>query len=603
MKRVIALILSAVIALGGLVAVAGAAAVNEKDKQYPSIIVPGVFQSEVKMYDEDGNVMKNSDGDEYSAPFFLEGTNDIVKAALKNALLPLAGLLLTQHDFEERAANALADTIADVIGGNIALDENGQNIKNIHATKYNTSVANLSEHDRNYILDQVPLQEYVAKAGADKLYFLSYVSTGNMIDTANELYELIQIAKRESGMDKVNLVPISQGGSVCDALMQVYRDKGESFSADVHRVVYIVPAADGAAVLGDVYRYGLLDDADALYGYMFPNLLDEDQEWLAYFINIVLRIFPNADLNNILDKAVDALAGRALKNSTLMWALIPSEDYPACAEKYLSGDENAKIKAQTDWFYNAQLHHREYILEYKAEGVEYFDIVDYDYALYSICDSWDEENADGIIDTDSESFGATAAPVGCSLGDDYVQQNTYCTAPGQHNHMDSTKTVDATTGILCESTFYFKYQDHEKTARNNVLIKLAIRILTDDTFTDVYSDPAFPQFNYARQSYRMREAIDRAKQYRSASVSSDTMRELNDAIAAAEEAYNSTVMETAEYNARMERLNEIVYVIENGKAEKASVFVAFITKVLKHYSDFLLKFFGGKGFSDIILFR
>lgn len=605
--KVISIVLCLVLASGTALSIAGAVTVNARESQYPSIIVPGVFQSEVKMYDENGNVMSNSDGDEYSAPFFLEGTNDIVKYALKNALLPLASVLLTQYDFEDRAASAIADTLGDVMTGNIALDKEGNIIKNIRATEYNTSVANLSEHDREYVLDQVPLQDYINKVGADKLYFFSYVSTGNMIATAERLYELIQTAKSETGMDKVNIVPISQGGSVCDALMQIYEDKGESFSSDIHRVVYIVPAADGAAVLGDIYRYGLLDDDDALYGYMFPALLDEDQEWLAYLINIILRIFPNANLNTILDKAVDALIVDGLGNSTLMWGLIPSEDYPACAEKYLSDPSMASIKAQTDWFYAAQCATRDRILQYKAEGVEFFDVVDYDYELYRICDSWNEENADGIIDTDSESFGATAAPVGQSLPDDYVQAETYCTCPGEHNHMDGTRTVDASTGILCETTFYFKYQDHEKTARNNVLISLAIRILTDDTFVDVYSDPAYPQFNYARRTTDMENALHDAQAVANAEMTDEVRAEYEAAVAAGKEAYASTVMPTDEYVAAVERIKAVVNVINGNTPTKSDTIKAGalekLTKIFKKLSDMLLKLFGGRSFSDVVLFR
>lgn len=582
-----------------------AAAVNTAEEQYPSIVIPGIFQSEVKMYDGDGNVMFNSDGEEYSAPFFLEGTSDIVKYALEQALLPLGSLLLTQKDFENRCADAIAQTLGSVMMGNIALDEKGQIIKNIRATKYNTSCAKLPAHDVAYILNQIPLTEYVAEVGKENLYFFSYVSTGNMIDTANELYELIQTAKRESGKDRVNLVPISQGGSVFDALMQVYEDRGVKLSDDVHRVAFIVPAADGAAVLGDIYAYGLLDDDDALYGYMFPSLLDEDQEWLSYLINLILRLFPNADLNNILDTAVDVLANDYLKYSTLMWALIPSAEYKICAEKYLSDEGSAAIKEQTDWFYNAQTNARSRILEYKDEGVEFFDIVDYDYTLYKICDSWDKTNADGIIHTDSESFGATAAPVGCCLPADYTQQNTYCTCPGEHNHTDGTNTLDASTGILCETTFYFKYQNHEQTAKNSVIIDLATRILTDDTFTDVYSDAAYPQFNFGRHTSSMRNAINRAKAYSGYTMRPETRAEYEKAIADCEEAYASTVMDTNEFNARRDRLERITDEIAKKKDEDAfkNGILGFMAKILKFFSDIMLKFFAGKGFSDIILFR
>ena len=50
---------------------------------------------------------------------------------------------------------------------------------------------------------------------------------------------------------------------------------------------------------------------------------------------------------------------------------------------------------------------------------------------------------------------------------------------------------------------------------------------------------------------------------------------------------------------------ETVRRIENGKTPDNSPdkFVQAITKILKFFSEFMLKYFGGKGYSDILLFR
>ena len=445
----------------------------------PSIVIPGLFQSDVRYLDENGNEMLNKDGEPYSAPFFMEGSADIVKLALEEALIPLASLLIKQEDIENRCAEAIADVLGKALLSNIQLDEFGQPVKNIQADKYETSLAGLTAQQRAFVLGQVPLNSYVQEAGLDHLYFLSYLHSGNLMTAVNDLYELIQTAKRETGHDKVNLVPISQGGSVMNALMQLYIDKGLDISDDVNRVCYVVPAADGANILGDIYLHGIIDDPDALYGYMMPSLLGDDQQLLAYLINLILRLFPGADLDNILDTATDSLVEDYLERSTSLWALVPSEQYPGCREKFLMDEDDAFILEQTDWYYNAQVNAGKYILETKEKGVEFFDIVDYNYVSYKIYDSWNETNGDGIIHTGSESFGATTVAVDTALPADYVQANTYCTDPEHHNHIDEARLVDASTGILCESTFYFKGQNHEATARNDVIMRLAVRILTD----------------------------------------------------------------------------------------------------------------------------
>ena len=606
-SKAIALLLTLTLLFGCVSAVSAADLGTAESKcnceHCPSIVIPGLFQSKVRYLDENGNEKLNSEGKPYSAPFFMEGTTDIVFKAVEKALIPLASLLISQKDKEEKAAEAIAEVLGDALLGNLALDKEGNNIKNIQADKYLTSLAGLTEEQREYALDQIPLDLYAEIAGMDHLYFYSYLSTGNMLNTVEGLYELIQIAKKETGHDKVNLVPISQGGSLENALMQYYLDNGLDFSEDINRVCYVVPAADGAYTIGDVYHYGFIDDADALYDYMLPSLLGEEN-YLGYIINIVLRLFPNADLNNILDKAVDVLVDEYLAYSTNIWALIPSRDYPDCREKYLSDPGDEFIREQTDWYYNAQVNSRKYILELKEKGIEFFDIVDYNCANYRIFDSWNKENGDGVIHLDSESFGATSVAVDKALPADYVQAGTYCTDPS-HNHIDEGRLVDASTGILCETTFYFKDQSHEATASNDVIMRLAIRILTDESFKDIYSDPAYPQFNYARKSVSVIYRYNLWKNYDVSLLSAEDAAEF---IAARDElalAIESTCMPTEDFDKAVERFDKCIEKItapESGEEAQdeatESFFMNLITKLLKFLSKLLFGIFGDKGFSD-----
>ncbi|MBR0509518.1 MAG: hypothetical protein IJJ85_05325 [Clostridia bacterium] len=604
LRQSLSLLLALVVALGGAGSFIAGAVVN-KEEAWPAIVIPGVFQSDVRYYDDDGNEMLKADGSKYEAPFFLEDTRDIVKDALRRAVFPLARLLISQYDKDQACAKGVAQVLGTSLAGNVMSDNQGRFIKNIRAIKYETNLANLSEYDRNRALDQIPLNQFVQEVGLDYLYFFSYESLGNIYTIARELYDLIQTAKEETGRPKVNLVPISQGGSIFNALMQIYRDEGRELSEDVHRVVFIIPAADGTAILGDIYHYGLLDDNDALYGYMFPSLIGED-EYLSYLVNIILRAMPNADVNNIIDTAAHILVEDYLEYSTCLWALIPSKDYPECREIYLSDPEDAFIREQTDWYYNAQVHSREYILEEQARGIEFFDIVDYNEPLYAICDSWNKVNGDGVIHVDSTSFGAFSNGVDPPLGEGYVQQNTYCSDPENHNHIDPAGVIDASTGILCETTFYFYGQNHESTARNDVVIRLATRILIDDSFENVWSDPGYPQFNYARHSGRMESLLRQWRGYDPSGLPDDQRVEFEEALAEAEAAYASTCMPTEEYQAAYDRLNLIGTVIRTGKApvsDSHTAFQKFLTKVLKWYADLLYRLFGGRGFSDVLLGR
>ena len=594
-------LLALLLALSLLLGLALPAAAQTDDVIHPSVVIPGVFQSEVKYLNDDGTEKLNSKGEPYEAPFFLD-SSDIVKDALLQALLPVGAMLVTQQDKENKAAEAVADVLGKALAGKVASDAQGHFINSIQATKYPTNLAGLSEHDRAFALDAIPLYDYAAQAGMENLYFFSYASFGNIYEIANELYDLIQTAKAEHGGTTVNLAPVSQGGSLFGALMQIYKDKGRALSEDVHRVCLIVPAANGTALLGDIYRYGLLDDDDALYGYMFPSLLEED--WLGYLIPLLLRILPNADVNSILDTAVHKLVEDYLEYSTCMWALLPSEDYPALREMYLSDPEDAEIRRQTDWYYQAQCDYKQNILDAKADGVEFFDIVDYNKALYPICDSWDKVNADGVIDLASTSLGATSAPVGQTLPTDYTQQNTYCADPS-HQHIDADRIVDASTGILCDSTFYFKGQHHEATARNGVVIALATRILYDNSFRDVYTDPAFPQFNFGRNSSSMQNRIRWAENLDTSSATDEQKANLAAALDAAKQADASTVVPTEEYEAASDALQAAITAITDAdkapdtKTDAKTTLLDVLKKIFKILQAFLLKLSQGRGFSEL----
>ena len=597
-KKALALVLAVIMSVMCCSAVAQAATADE---YIPSIVIPGIFQSETKYY-EGAKVQTNS-------PFFMDDTLDIVGMALTDALIPIGNLLIHQKDKDEQAAYAVANLLGEVLLEKSRCDENGKFVHDIRATKYNDSFRDLSAYDQEYILDQIPLQQYIDIAGEENLYFFSYASLGNMIDTAQELYDFIQFVKADSGSDKVNIVPISQGGSVANALLQIYADNGRSVAEDIHRILYIVPALDGSILVGEIYQYGLLDDSYELYNTMFPALMGED-DMMSYLVNIILRILPNADINNILDVAVKVLIEDYMRYSTLLWGLCPSGNYPACREMYLLDEGLENILAQADWYYEAQCNSDANILQAKADGVEIFDVVDYNYPLYQLVDSYDDVNADGIIQLDSTSMGAFSLGVDKKLPADYVPTHSNCEDPQNHDHTDPNGIVDVCTGLLPETTFYFYNQDHEKTGSNDVIMKLAAAILTDNSFTSVHSYPdKFPQFNVGRNSKGLMRDVEKMKAYDTSKLSPELKAELEDAISQAEEVLNNTVVDINEFEAAKANFYSVcdkVEKYENGEINEApkenGAYMDFsnaLAQIVEVLSKLFYILFGGAGFGDM----
>lgn len=572
----------------------------------PTIIVPGLFQSETKYY-EDGKVALNANGEPYEMPFFMDTTEEIVVKAVEEALVPIVNMVMNQEDKEQMAANAVANVLSETLLGKQKLDENGQFINDIRATEYKDSFDGLSEHDQETILDHFPMEYYIKHAGADKLYVFSYPSLDNMISVAERLCDFIQFVKEDSGYEKVNIVPISQGGSVFNAVMEMYADKGKSLSDDINKIVFAVPALNGSTLVGEILEYGLIDEDYEIYRDMIPALLGED-DVISYAINVVLRIFPNADLNNLLDTVFDVFIRDYARYSTCLWGLCPTENYPGAKAIYLSDESTKNIVTQTDWYYQAQLDSDANILQAKEDGVLVFDIVDYNIPLYHLVDSWDDLPADGIIQLDSTSMGAYGVNNNVKLPADYAPVD--CGDP-THTHIDPYNLIDAGAGLLPESTFYFYNQSHESSASNDVFMKLASSILMDSNFTSVHSYPdVFPQFNNARNVKGLMKDVAEMQEYDTSKLPEKYVEELDAAIEQVTEMLDNTVIdtfETEEAETRFYNICEVIEAYESGESENdepkentAYLDFSYLLKDLIYIlSQVLYVFFGGAGFSDM----
>lgn len=564
----------------------------------PTIIIPGLFQSDFHYY-ENGEIAVDANGEPLAAPFFVEVSEDFIYAAVTTALIPVSVMFIRQEDKDQLAAKAVSKLLGEMLVGKQRSDANGNLVEDVRATYYDGSFATLSEETKASVLTHFPIQEYFELAGEEHLYVFNYVSTGNMIQTVNELYDYIQFVKEDAKSDKVNIVPVSQGGSIANGLMKLYDEKGIPFGRDINRMVLTVPALDGAALIGDSYRYGFTDTSYEVYNTMFPSLIGAEN-YLSYIINIITRLMPNADVQNLLDIVVDTLINDYLRYSTLMWGLCPSGDYPTCREMYLADEEMAEIRRQADWYYDAQLNSEEYILKAKLQGVEIFDIVDTNVELYRLAVSYDEINADGMIQLASTSIGAYSEGVNQKLPADYKATRNCCPFPW-HDHTDPDGIIDACSGLLPDTTFYFSGQNHAETASNDVIMSLIIHLLTDESFTSVYSYPdKFPQFNYGRNTLQLRKDVETIKAYDTSTLSAEDAAELNAAIAQVDTMLANTVVSVAECEAAKDRFyaiyDKIVYGDNIFNEKNTSKMLLFVTKSI---SDGLYAAYGDAAFSEM----
>ncbi|MBQ8762723.1 MAG: hypothetical protein IJZ07_01290 [Clostridia bacterium] len=587
MKKIISLILAFVLAFSMLSLTASAAVKTECKgdcEHCPSIVVPGIGQSNVWALDENGDYLLDDNGERISCFPAIFDVGSIVKTVLGPVLLTL----ITQHDVF--LSDALCDVVLDAFEVNNCDPETGKNTGNIEVEKYPYSVAECSDYEKGEIYDNIPLQAYSEIAGEDHLYYFAYNSFGNNLDIVNELYAFIQMVKAETGHDKVNIVPISMGGSVANGLFEYYPEVVN----DLNKVVYIVPALNGSTIVGDLYTKNLAFlNTEFLYNGFLETLMDEEE---ARMIEVIARILPDEVLTGVLTNVANCLVEDVAANITMLWGLCPKEYYPAASNALLGS--KPEIKKQTDKFYKAQLNSLSNIQKLVDNGVQVFDIVDYDAPLYQIGNSWNNDNADGVIHLSSTAMGVHSALVGETLGEGYKQANTSvnCSNPA-HNHISPDNVVDASTGLLPDTTFYFDGQNHERTARNDIIISLATKLLATDDIKDVYSTPDYPQFNGARDPRDIKNnLLPAAKAVDASALNAADATELAAAIAEAEAFVNGTVCYDGQEEKIEERLKAILVKVGAREAEVEEEPSTFFTEL----SLWLYDNYGANGYSEML---
>ena len=584
MKKIISCILVVALAFSMLTVSASAVKTecNGDCDTCPAIVVPGIGQSNVWALDENGDYLLDADGEKISC---FPAVFDVGSIVLK-VIFPAILTLLTQRDIG--LSNALCGVVLDAFAVNLC-DEKGKNTGNIEVEKYLYSVAECSDYEKEEIYDNIPLQAFAQTAGEDHLYYFAYNSFGNNSDTVDELYEFIQMVKEETGHDKVNIVPISMGGSLANALLDYYPDVMD----DLNKVVYIVPALNGSTIVGDLYTKNLaFFDTNFLYNGFLEALMDEED---ARMIEVIARILPDQVLSSVLKKVADCLVEDVAANITSLWGLCPKEYYPEASAALLGS--KPEIKKQTDKFYQAQLDSLDNIQTLVDKGVQVFNIVDYDVPLYLIGNSWNNDNADGVIHLSSTAMGVHSALCGETLGADYQQANTSVNCSDKsHNHISPDNVVDASTGLLPDHTFYFDGQGHEQTARNDAIIALATRLLATDDITDVYSTDDFPQFNGRRDPRSLKNTyIPEAKVVDTSALSAEDAKELAEALAEAEAFVNSTVCYDGEQKKVEDRLVNILVKVGAREPKAEEEPSTFFTNL----SLWLYDTYGANGFSEM----
>lgn len=596
-KRAISLILCLAMLAGATAVTCYAADGKCNCGHCPLIVLPGINHSPTYLYDENDKPVMDSKGEkQIGGTLLILNTEDLLKKILPKALFSLLATIATQHNILlDKVAYEAAATAFSIQKCN----DEGNYVNNLKTQRWNYPLSQMTEDEVNWVYRMVPMQRIVDIIGADHTYFYTFNLVGDPMQSAKELDEYIDMVKKQTGHDKVDLLPVSLGGTILTAYLDAYGHK------DINSIVGVVACLNGTDIVADMMARDFNISDEYLHHEYIPTILKESngRGTLGYLINCILHILPQAGFNALLTGAMSGLLDTMVLNCPQMWAMVPSYRYDALASRYLSA--KPVLKAKTDRFQQARLNLKQNVLDAVADGVKVNFISgsglafgEEMYTFFSIMSSSGKVNSDGIINLSSTALGTTGTVGGATIAKQAHDNPDY---PG-YSYLSPDGTIDISTAVLPDNTWIFLKQYHE-VGNNDVVLNLAKALLLGE-IENVHSNPAkYPQYNYFCNTKTLRRwrINDGKEALKKTDLSEEDRAEIVAAIAQAEAVLEMTVADQTAVEAAQARLDTILYKVgQLTPPKEESKLAPGLEKFFESMSWMLYKTLGGGSVYDKI---
>lgn len=596
-KRAISLILCLAMLAGATAVTCYAAEDKCNCGHCPLIVLPGINHSPTYLYDENDKPVMDSKGEkQIGGTLLILNTDDLLKKILPKALFSLLATIATQHNILlDKVAYEAAATAFSIQ----KCDDNGNYVNNLKTQRWNYPLSQMTEDEVNWVYRMVPMQRIVDIIRPNHTYFYTFNLVGDPMQSAKELDEYIDMVKKQTGHDKVDLLPVSLGGTILTAYLDAYGHK------DINSIVGVVACLNGTDIVADMMARDFNISDEYLHHEYIPTILKESngRGTLGYLINCILHILPQAGFNALLTGAMSGLLDTMVLNCPQMWAMVPSYRYEALASRYLSA--KPVLKAKTDRFQQARLNLKQNVLDAVADGVKVNFISgsglafgEEMYTFFSIMSSSGKVNSDGIINLSSTALGTTGTVGGATIAKQAHDNPDY---PG-YSYLSPDGTIDISTAVLPDNTWVFLKQYHE-VGNNDVVLNLAKALLLGE-IENVHSNPAkYPQYNYFCNTKTLRRwrINDGKKALEKTDLSEEDRAEIVAAIAQAEAVLEMTVADQSAVEAAQARLDTILYKVgQLTPPKEESKLAPGLEKFFESMSWMLYKTLGGGSVYDKI---
>ena len=326
-------------------------------------------------------------------------------------------------------------------------------------------------------------------------YIFNYDSRLDPWEVAEQMDEYIDKVLAATGKDKVQLVARCLGGNYAAAYLARYG------AEKIDTCILYVASTKGTVVCSESFSGSFRFDADLINDYVENNMGDDSD--LAGLIKSVVSMTYSLSALHVGANAVESVY-RQVANQLVpklllasyatmpaYWSMVDDDNFEK-AKRFIFGDDinrySGLIEKIDNYHYNVMNVIEDILLQLQNEGLKFGIVSKYNIALPPVFES-SEEQADGTIELDYQSFGATAANIGKTLPRSYLNS---LKGTGAMNYVSADLVVDASTCVFPDYTWFIK--DSEHTDFSSSINKLIYAILGSKKQFTVKSDKNYPQY-------------------------------------------------------------------------------------------------------------
>ena len=316
---------------------------------------------------------------------------------------------------------------------------------------------------------------YPSKASirnSSRIYF-RYDWRGDPVEIAKDLNDYIDYVLECTGKDKVALTAHSLGNVIVLTYLSLYGyDKVMGYVIDT-------PAINGLTIVGEIFCGKMSFRGDTVET-LFKMIIGEagNDALLTSIVDVFTMAGINDSISGLINDVYDEL-GVVIMEKTLfplfgswlsVWAMIPDEfieeamTYSFESGVYPENYDALKAKVE-DYNERVRKNKKQTLLDFDEVG-RVAVISRYGYSALPMTEEY-AIASDSLIETRSNSLGATTAPVGDYFSDEYLEGKDM-------KYISPDKTIDASTCLFPEKTWFIKNLSHHEPYLTKTLYKQLI---------------------------------------------------------------------------------------------------------------------------------